>query len=169
MSILDELPEHLAIVAELRRDPSLCLLAGLKSTEIELVYDAYRGNDKERIDDWMAIFDEAGTHCGDCINLPITCLLCEVICAFSNVKHHLNQDNSNEEVLKLIEVMLGTESDMAPVPGCNIEEVEEFFNYQCDMVKRRKAWAEKTDEERKKVKERMEKMIEYMKVLSKRY
>lgn len=165
MPLLDKLSEHLAIVAELRGNPLLCLLVGLKLSETELIDDTFHGDDKGRIDFWLGILNSAKDHEGDCVNIPITCLLCHVVDTYKEVKGDLNADKFTDEgISRLIQVMLGTELDVSPLSCNNMEKVQQFFDYQCDMVKRRESWARRNEEERRKVKERMGEMMEYMKL-----
>lgn len=166
MSILDKLPEHLALVAELKSNLPLCLLVGLEESQINLSTSPYI-DDQDRIRRFVMGLESAETHYGDCVKMAITCSLCSVLDAYSEVEEHLSLFNSAEDkVAAMTQVMLGTESDVPshhPYEKYNKEKMEKFFEYQCDMEKRIAVWAQRSEEEKQRVKKRGEEMMDYLK------
>ena len=115
--ILAKLPEHLAIIQSLKKNPAKIVLCSLLATERDVIWGRFTSA-QERIQDWSSRLKEYLDHDGDCIKCPSPCLLCHTLDdieiadeTIEESKNLLDAQEDKSRLLLLIEVLLLTQPE----------------------------------------------------------
>ena len=117
--VLEKLPEHLKIISDTKQNPELVVLSALLRTEMELSNNWARFGDKvtglKRRIAWsiMVLYDSTD-HCGDCVKMACSCMLCHSI---SHIEEALEAlalaKERNIDMSGLINILVATQPPVA--------------------------------------------------------
>lgn len=109
-SILLELPKHLEIISESKKNPRLILAAALIETELEVEdnWDGFAEDDRLRVA-WFVWLLHCGTnHDGDCVKQCASCVLCQCLRGIKEANRLLQKnkeicpEKSDEELFDMV-------------------------------------------------------------------
>lgn len=180
--ILQKLPEHLNTIRELKENIQMFIFSGLLHTEEGLIHNSY-ADEKQMINSYIKLINSATDHNGDCVKQSAACVLCHALNSIAIAKETLNESKINlknlseeDRILRLIEVLLGTQ----PKKKFNSEEemrkhlrsfsnkdweakYHEIFDYKDDIVKRIEIWEAKEEKDKRRIIDLVQDLLGYTK------